>query len=50
VVTDDDRRSDTEVWAAYQEGNWEFFGAPRNARIRLHRLGRQQATEIEWEL
>ena len=49
VVTDEERRRDPSAWAAYQEGNWEYFGAPRKARVHLRRLDNQKATAIEWE-
>jgi len=49
VVTDQERRNNYYLWAAFQEGNWEYFGVPRWARVRLRRLDAEKATAIEWE-
>jgi hypothetical protein len=49
IVTDQERRDNYYLWAAFQEGNWEYFGVPRRARVHLRRLEDQQATAIEWE-
>jgi hypothetical protein len=49
IVTDQERRNNYYLWAAFQEGNWEYFGVPRRAHVRLRRLEDQKATAIEWE-
>ncbi len=49
VVTDQERRDNYYLWAAFQEGNWEYFGVPRRARVHLRRLDDEKATAIEWE-
>jgi hypothetical protein len=49
IVTDQDRRNNYYLWAAFQEGNWEYFGVPRRAHVHLRRLEDQKATAIEWE-
>lgn len=50
VVTDHERQTNYWKWKAFQESDWEFFGVPKGASVRLSRIEEDDATALRWEI